>query len=162
MPLIIGIDPGLTKTGWGIIRAENNNISYIVSGTIKSSADQKISDRLKKLHNHISEILRIHKPNQAAIEKVFVNKNPLSSLKLGHARGALMLTLSLQENMKIYEYASTEIKKAVVGAGRADKKQVSYMVKQLLPKTNIKTEDEADALAAAICHYAISNQSYRL
>ena len=156
MPLIIGIDPGLTKTGWGIIKTENNNISYVASGTIKSSADQKTSDRLKNLHNHISEILRIHQPSQAAIEKVFVNKNPLSSLKLGHARGSIILTIALQENMKIYEYASTEIKKAIVGVGRADKKQVSYMVKQLLPKANIKTEDEADALATALCHYAIA------
>ena len=157
MSLIIGIDPGLTKTGWGLIRVENNHISYVASGTIKSTADQKISDRLKNLHFHISKILHIYQPNHAAIEKVFVNKNPLSTLKLGHARGALLLTLALQKNMTISEYASTEIKKSVVGVGRADKKQVTYMVKQLLPKSNAKTEDESDALATAICHYSISN-----
>jgi crossover junction endodeoxyribonuclease RuvC len=152
MRIILGIDPGLTKTGWGVIKVDSSVISYVASGTIKSSSDQNIFLRLNNLHKFITEVMSIYKPSEAAIEKTFVNKNPLSSLKLGQARGALMLSLSMRECLDVKEYASTEVKKAVVGVGRADKRQVSYMVKMILPRVNIKSEDEADALAVAICH----------
>lgn len=148
---IIGIDPGLTKTGIGVIEVKNNAISFIASETIYSSAQDEISIRLQHFHKNLVEIINLYKPQVAAIEETFVNKNPLSSLKLGHVRGSLILTLGIC-NLKVFEYSSTAIKKAVVGVGRAEKNQVQAMIKILLPKATFKTEDEADALATAICH----------
>jgi len=149
---IIGIDPGLTKTGVGIIDIHNNNLNFVYSATIYSSADQKISERLNFFYKNLSEIIKIYSPNEASVEETFVNKNPLSSLKLGHARGALILTLGIF-NIEVNEYSSTQVKKTVVGVGRAEKEQVQAMIRILLPKANFKNEDEADALAIAICHY---------
>ena len=148
---ILGIDPGLTKTGWGLILAKNNSISFIAGGTIYTNSSQALPARINHLHQNISQIANHYKPDEIAIEEVFVNKNPVSSLKLGHARGAIILSLSL-ENDKIFEYASTAIKKTIVGVGRADKNQIAVMIKYLLPQANCKSEDEADALAVAICH----------
>ncbi len=111
----------------------------------------KLPERIKFLQENIEPVIAQYQPDEAAIEEIFINKNPTSSLKLGHARGALMLSLALG-NLKIYEYSTTAIKKTVVGVGRADKNQISVMVKCLLPKATFKTEDEADALAVAICH----------
>jgi len=155
--IVLGVDPGLTKTGWGIIKVDNNIFSYLASGTIRSSPKDDIFFRLKKLHIFLTEVIDIYKPTEAAIEKVFVNNNPLSSLKLGQARGALMLSLSLRDGLLVSEYASTEVKKSIVGLGRAAKDQIHYMIKVMLPKSNIKSEDEADALAVAICHVNLSN-----
>jgi crossover junction endodeoxyribonuclease RuvC len=149
---IIGIDPGLTKTGVGIIDIHNNNLNFVYSATIYSSADQKISERLNFFYKNLSEIIKIYSPNEASVEETFVNKNPLSSLKLGHARGALILTLGIF-NIEVNEYSSTQVKKTIVGFGRAEKEQVQAMIRILLPKANFKNEDEADALAIAICHY---------
>jgi crossover junction endodeoxyribonuclease RuvC len=148
---IIGIDPGLTKTGVGIIDVVNNSISFVASETIYSKPSEPFAKRLNHFHDSLSKIVKIYNPDQAAIEETFVNSNPLSSLKLGHARGALILTLSLC-GLKVSEYSTTAVKKAVVGVGRAEKHQIQMMVKILLPKSNFKTEDEADALAVAICH----------
>lgn len=148
---IIGIDPGLTKTGVGIIEVKNNSLSFIASETIYSSAADPIAFRLKHFHDSLSRILQIYQPDESAIEETFVNQNPLSSLKLGHVRGALILGLGLY-GLKVSEYSATAVKKAIVGVGRAEKKQIQMMVKILLPKANFKTEDEADALAVAICH----------
>ncbi|MFM7621305.1 MAG: crossover junction endodeoxyribonuclease RuvC [Alphaproteobacteria bacterium] len=149
---IIGIDPGLTKTGIGIIEIKNNNISYVSSSTIYSSANEQLSVRLSYFHEELTKIINFYKPDVSAIEETFVNNNPLSSLKLGHARGALMLSLSLA-NLAVYEYSTTKVKKTVTGVGRAEKHQIQAMVKILLPLANFKNEDEADALAVAICHY---------
>jgi crossover junction endodeoxyribonuclease RuvC len=149
---ILGIDPGLTKTGWGLISCVNNNISFIACGTIHTNAKESLSKRIFHLHKNILEVVRLHKPDQAAIEETFINNNPTTSLKLGHARGALMLSLSLNEDLEIFEYSATAVKKAVVGIGRADKNQIGAMIGYILPKSNPKTEDEADALAIAICH----------
>lgn len=149
---ILGIDPGLTKTGWGLISCANNNLSFIDSGTIYTNPKQPLYQRIAHIHQNIVQVVDLHQPNQAAIEETFINNNPLSSLKLGHARGAIMLSLSLNEGLDVFEYSSTAVKKAVVGVGRADKKQVGAMIKFLLPKSLAKTEDEADALAVAICH----------
>jgi len=148
---IIGIDPGLTKTGVGIIEVKNNSLSFVFSTTISSSASTPIAERLNNLHKNLIEVIKIYKPDEAAIEETFVNKNPISSLKLGHARGALILTLGLC-GLKVAEYSATAVKKAIVGVGRAEKHQIQMMVKTLLPRAGFKTEDEADALAIAICH----------
>jgi len=154
---IIGIDPGLVKTGVGIIDVKGSNLSYVASRTIRTNPKDDLSDRLLHLHTNLIEIIKEFKPEVAAIEETFVNKNPLSSLKLGHARGTLMLTLALCD-LKVHEYSSTAVKKAVVGVGRADKNQVQMMIKVLLPKSKCESEDEADALAVAICYN--SNSSY--
>ena len=148
---IIGIDPGLTKTGIGIIDAKNNSLNYVFSDTIYSSPSEKMADRLKHFHNKLLDIIKIYSPQEASIEETFVNKNPISSLKLGHARGALILTLGIC-NIKVSEYSATSVKKTIVGTGRAEKHRIQAMVKFILPNAKFDTEDEADALAIAICH----------
>jgi crossover junction endodeoxyribonuclease RuvC len=150
--IILGVDPGLTKTGWGLISCINNNLSFIASGTIYTVVKEPIHKRIACLHRGLFDVVKQYQPHQAAIEETFINTNPASSLKLGHARGAIMLTLSLNEELEIFEYSTTAVKKAVVGVGRADKHQVATMIKYLLPKSTAKTEDESDALAIAICH----------
>ena len=151
MKRIIGIDPGLTKTGVGIIGVKNNQISFIASKTIYSSPKDELAVRLNHFHQTLIEFIKIYQPTEAAIEETFININPVSSLKLGHVRGALMLSLGLC-GLRVSEYSTTAVKKAVVGAGRADKNQIQTMIKILLPLSDFKTEDEADALAVAICH----------
>jgi len=148
---IIGIDPGLTKTGVGIIEVRGNSLSFIASETIYSSPADPLVERLNHFHRELVRIVKIYQPNEAAIEETFVNKNPTSSLKLGQARGALILSLGLC-GLKVSEYSATAVKKTIVGVGRAEKDQIQMMVKVLLPKADFKTEDEADALAVAICH----------
>lgn len=161
MKRIIGIDPALTKTGWGVIEFQNNNIKYIASGTIKTEASQPISNRLHYMHKELDEILKCYNPSDAAIEETFINNNPTSSLKLGHARGSLMLTLAIN-NIDVFEYSTTSIKKSVVGVGRAEKQQVFAMIKILLPLNKAQNEDETDALAAAICHINNNNNASRV
>ena len=158
---IIGIDPGLTKTGIGIIEAKNNSIKFIASQTIYSSASDSLAFRLRKFHDSLSEIIQTFKPDESAIEETFLNKNPGSSLKLGYARGALILTLSIH-NLKVFEYSATAVKKAIVGAGRAEKEQVQAMIKILIKGDGFKNEDEADALAIAICHHHNKNNFLNL
>ena len=148
---IIGIDPGLTKTGVGIIEVRNNTLAFIASETIYSSPSDPLATRLQHYHQELVRIIKTYQPDEAAIEETFVNQNPTSSLKLGHARGALILTLGLC-GLRVSEYSATAVKKAVVGVGRAEKNQIQMMVKILLPKAAFKTEDEAYALAVAICH----------
>ncbi|MFM8185886.1 MAG: crossover junction endodeoxyribonuclease RuvC [Alphaproteobacteria bacterium] len=149
---IIGIDPGLTKTGIGIIDVKNNSIAYVFSTTIHTSPDDDMAVRLKFFHDSLLQIIQLYQPDLASIEETFVNKNPMSSLKLGHARGSIILTLGLC-NIKVHEYSATSVKKTIVGVGRAEKHQVQAMIKILMPKANFKTEDEADALAIALCHH---------
>jgi crossover junction endodeoxyribonuclease RuvC len=158
---IIGIDPGLTKTGVGIIEVKNNSLSFVACETIYSDAAKPLAERLQHFHLVLTELIKKYQPQQAAIEETFVNTNPVSSLKLGQARGALILTLSLC-NLPVFEYAATSIKKTVVGVGRADKNQIKAMVKILLPKAVFNSEDEADALAIALCHnsHATFRKSY--
>lgn len=151
MTRILGIDPGLQKTGWGMIEAQGNYVKYIACGTIYTPAKEPIDSRLKVLHDGLSQVIGSYRPVTGGIEQTFVNKNPLSSLKLGHARGALMLTARLS-GICLTEYPANTIKKSLVGAGHAQKEQVMVMVKQLLPGAIIETEDAADALAVAICH----------
>jgi crossover junction endodeoxyribonuclease RuvC len=148
---IIGIDPGLTKTGVGIIEVKNNLLTFIASETIYSSPSDPMATRLEHFHQEIVKLVKLYQPDEAAIEETFVNMNPTSSLKLGQARGALILSLALC-GLKVSEYSATAVKKAIVGIGRAEKTQVQMMIKVLLPKAGFKTEDEADALAVAVCH----------
>ena len=151
MTKILGVDPGLTKTGLGIIEVKNNTLSFVACTTIHTDVADPLVVRLQKLHDGLTDFIKLYNPDESAIEETFVNINPVSSLKLGYARGSLILTLGLC-GLKVSEYSSTATKKAVVGVGRADKHQVKTMIRILLPKSNCKTEDEADALAVAICH----------
>lgn len=148
--IIIGIDPGSRSTGYGIIASNGNQHRYITSGCIKTVGDY-LADKLRQIHQGISEIIRVHQPNTAGIEQVFMNKNANSALKLGQARGAAIVALAASA-IPVAEYAPREIKKAVVGHGAAEKSQIQHMVKLLLNLDKEPSSDAADALAIAICH----------
>jgi crossover junction endodeoxyribonuclease RuvC len=149
--IILGIDPGLLRTGWGVVAVRGNLLSYVNCGVITPQADADMATRLHHIYSELKKILDNHHPNECAIEEVFVNKNAASSLKLGHARGAAILAVATS-GVVVSEYAATLVKKSVVGNGRADKNQVAVMVKYLLPGAKANTADAADALAVAICH----------
>jgi crossover junction endodeoxyribonuclease RuvC len=149
--LICGIDPGLTNTGWGIITTKENAINYVASGVITTKSDLTIEKRLKIIHEELAKIFNLYQPNQYAIEDIFVNSNNVSSLKLGYARGAAILTIALAQK-EFFEYAPNLVKKAVVGRGKATKEQVQFMVNKILPKAKETNEHAVDALAIAICH----------
>ena len=149
--IILGIDPGLTKSGWAVINIANQNITFIDCGTIYSTPEEKMPQRLHHFHLQFTQIFNNFKPQEIAIEETFVNKNPLSSLKLGYIRGAIMLTTAIA-NVPLFEYSTTAVKKAITGAGRADKLQIQKMLQLLVPKAKPTSEDSADALAIAICH----------
>ena len=148
---IIGIDPGLIHTGWGLIIVEGNLIKHIDHGLIKVKTNQDLPDRLNDIHRDLTVVLDNFSPDEAALEQTFVNNNAHSSLKLGHARGAIMLSLSIM-NIKCFEYAPNQIKKSIVGRGHADKNQIAHMVNILLSKKLEGTSDVSDALAIAITH----------
>lgn len=151
MTLILGIDPGLQRSGWGIISVNGNHLSFVACGVVVSDAKLTMPERLRQLHGGIGEVVDRHKPDEAAMEETFVNKNSSSSLKLGQARGAVMLSLSLF-GLPVAEYSANMVKKTVVGNGHAAKEQVAMMVKTLLPASNASSYDAADALAVAVCH----------
>ena len=148
---ILGLDPGLRLTGWGLIEACGNRLTYVAHGTIKVTAKQDLDLRLKDLFEGLSEVVRDFKPDEAAVEETFLNKNPSTTLKLGLARGVVMVAPTVF-GVRVGEYSANHVKKTVVGAGHADKEQVKTMVKFLLPTCGDVTFDEADALAVAICH----------
>jgi crossover junction endodeoxyribonuclease RuvC len=148
---IIGIDPGLRNTGWGVIEAEGTRFSYIADGSVHSDVDAPLATRLLQIHTQLAEILQRYSPDEAAIEETFVNKDARATLKLGQARGAAMLAPALA-GITVAEYAPNVVKKSVVGAGHAEKDQVKHMVKVLLPRAELNTADSIDALAIAICH----------
>jgi crossover junction endodeoxyribonuclease RuvC len=148
---IIGIDPGLRNTGWGVIEAEGTRLSYVADGSVHSDADAPLASRLLQIHTQLAEILQRFAPDEAAIEETFVNKDARATLKLGQARGAAMLAPALA-GISVAEYAPNVVKKSVVGAGHAEKDQVKHMVKVLLPRAELNTTDSTDALAIAICH----------
>jgi crossover junction endodeoxyribonuclease RuvC len=147
---ILGIDPGLRVTGFGIIERHGQQDHYIASGAIHSG-ERLLPERLKVLADGIAEVVRQYQPQQAAVEQVFVNVNPRSTLLLGQARGALLLAL-IQQQLPIYEYTALQVKRAVVGNGHADKIQVQAMVQRLLRLSGTPQADAADALACALCH----------
>lgn len=148
---IIGIDPGLRRTGWGMIESDGNKLSFIAAGTIKSNDKCDLATRLCQLHNGLYDVLREFSPQEAAVEHTFVNKDASATLKLGQARGIAMLAPALY-GLTVNEYAPNAVKKAVIGVGHGDKKQIHMMVKVLMPRAKIDTNDAADALAIAICH----------
>ena len=149
---VLGIDPGTLTTGYGIVAEEDHKLFHVVSGGISPSAKQPFPQRLKKIYEELEKIIDKHKPRIVVIEDLFVSKNIQSALKLGHARGVAILA-AMNAGLPVFEYAPLEVKQAVVGHGKAEKKQVQLMVKALLelPKAP-HPADAADALAAAICH----------
>lgn len=149
--IILGLDPGLGTTGWGVIRAEGNRLSHIAHGRIVTDTSAPLGARLVALDAALTSLLAAHRPGAAAVEEVFLNKNPQSTLKLGHARGIVLLAAA-RSGLDVGEYAPKHIKKAVVGTGTAEKAQVHAMVSRLLPGIAIKGADAADALAVAITH----------
>jgi crossover junction endodeoxyribonuclease RuvC len=151
MTRILGVDPGLQHTGWGVITSVGNQLSFVACGVIHTDAKLEAAARLKQIHDGLTQVLLLYKPEEAAVEETFINKNATSSLKLGQARGAILLSLSLAQ-FPVYEYSTNLIKKSVVGRGHADKTQVAMMVKTLLPQSNSESADASDALAAAIAH----------
>ncbi len=149
--IVIGIDPGLGTTGWGIIAADGNRLSHIANGQIVTDPKAALADRLVRLDAELTDVLSRHAPTGAAVEEVFVNSNPQSTLKLGQARGVILLCAA-RSGLTVGEYAARLVKKAVVGTGAAEKVQVHAMVARLLPGAKIVGADAADALAVAITH----------
>jgi crossover junction endodeoxyribonuclease RuvC len=149
--LILGLDPGLGTTGWGVIRAEGNRLGHVANGQIRTDAKAALPERLLDLHARLLAVLAEHRPEAAAVEEVFVNENPQSTLKLGQARGVVLLAAA-GSGIAVGEYAARLVKKAVVGTGAAEKGQVHAMVQRLLPTARIAGADSADALAVAITH----------
>jgi crossover junction endodeoxyribonuclease RuvC len=147
----LGLDPGLGTTGWGVILAQGNRLSHIANGQISTDAKMALAERLVALDSALVDVILAHQPQSAAVEEVFVNVNPQSTLKLGQARGVIMLAAA-KSGITIGEYSARLIKKAVVGTGGADKVQVHAMVARLLPGVKISGADAADALAVAITH----------
>lgn len=151
MRKILGIDPGLKTTGWGIITQQGSTLRYVASGTLDTRPSDLTAVRLAQLSRQMHEIVQHHKPDTAAIEDSFVNQNPMSSLKLGQARGALIAIVALAQ-VPVAEYPPRLVKKAVTGVGGAEKEQVMAMMRVLFPGIALKKADEADALAIAVCH----------
>ncbi len=151
--IILGIDPGLQHTGWGVISARAGQVSFVACGIIHTNAKDAVAARLLALHNGLQRVIELYKPDESAIEETFVNKNNASSLKLGQARGAIILSVAIT-GLQCAEYSANMVKKSVVGSGHADKAQVAMMVKTILPASNAAASgiDAADALAVAICH----------
>lgn len=148
---IIGIDPGLRHTGWGVVESMGHRLSFVACGTIDPETTGSLAERLALLHGALTEVLRQHLPDEAAVEETFVNKDPRSALKLGAARGIALL-VPAQAGLPVAEYAANSIKKSVVGVGHAEKGQIRMMVRVLLPKADFGSDDAADALAIAITH----------
>ncbi len=148
---ILGIDPGLRITGFGVIEKRGNALSYVASGCIKTDGEANLPTRLGTIHTGLRELVEQYRPDQSAIEIVFVNVNPQSTLLLGQARGAAITAL-VSSGLDVAEYTALQVKQAVVGNGHADKTQVQHMVRRLLSLTGDPSPDAADALACAIAH----------
>lgn len=148
---ILGIDPGLRRTGWGVIEVDGNRLAYVGCGSVEPSEDLPLADRLLAIHEGLATVLSDFRPVEAAVEQTFVNKDGVATLKLGQARGVAMLAPAMF-GISVSEYAPNQVKKTVVGAGHADKNQIMVMLKILLPKAEPKSADAADALAIAITH----------
>jgi crossover junction endodeoxyribonuclease RuvC len=148
---ILGVDPGLRNTGWGLIEAAGSRLSFLACGSIETGAATSLADRLASIHSALTALVELNAPHEAAVEETFVNRDPQSTLKLGQARGTALAALALKD-LPVSEYAANLIKKTVVGVGHAEKSQVAMMVKMLLPASDASSPDAADALAVAICH----------
>ena len=147
---LIGLDPGLRLTGWGVIEVEGNRLRHVAHGVIKVAAERSLAERLCELFDGVAAVVAAQQPAEAAVEETFVNVNPGSTLKLGQARGVVLLAPA-RAGLPVFEYAANLVKKSVVGVGHADKRQIAMMVGRLLPGVEA-TADAADALAVAICH----------
>ena len=158
---ILGIDPGLLKTGFGVIQAHGSKLTYVLSGTIVVASNQPLATRLKQIFDDVSEVIQTTKPDIAVVEKVFVNNNPSSTLLLGQARGSAICALA-NADLDVFEYTALQVKKSVVGNGHAAKEQVQHMVKNLLNLSDVPAPDSADALACAICHFHAQALTSRL
>jgi crossover junction endodeoxyribonuclease RuvC len=160
--ILIGLDPGLGCTGWGVIRAEGNRLSHVANGQISTDKKMPLPERLVQLYDQLCAVITDHRPEAAAVEEVFVNDNAQSTLKLGQARGAILLAAA-RSGIAVGEYSPSLVKKAVVGTGGAQKTQVHSMVSLLLPGVKITGADAADALAVAIthAHHLASNRALR-
>jgi crossover junction endodeoxyribonuclease RuvC len=151
LPRILGLDPGLGTTGWGLIEADGNRLRHIANGQITTKTSAQLPQRLASLGEQLEALIAEHHPDSAAVEEVFVNQNPQSTLKLGQARGVVIM-IAARARIGVGEYAARLVKKAVVGVGNAEKAQVHAMVARLLPGAKIAGSDAADALAVAITH----------
>ncbi|MHA6768293.1 crossover junction endodeoxyribonuclease RuvC [Sphingobium ummariense] len=149
--LLLGLDPGLASTGWGLISADGNRLTHVGNGQIRTDSALSLPTRLMALDMALTDLILEHRPDGVAVEEVFVNTNPQSTLKLGQARGVILLAAA-RSGMDVGEYAARLVKKAVVGVGNASKEQVHAMVARLLPGVKIAGPDAADALAVAITH----------
>ena len=148
---ILGVDPGLRRTGWGVVAVTGNSLSFLASGTVKAPLDGDLANRLAALHVGLTAVVGAWAPDEAAVEQTFVNRDAVATLKLGQARGIALL-VPAQAGLAVAEYAPNAVKKAIVGAGHAEKGQIRAMVSVLLPRAEFDTDDAADALAVAICH----------
>ena len=148
---IIGIDPGLRRTGWGVVETLGNSLRFVAAGTVKSDDKATLAVRLRQLHDGLREVMENQAPAEAAVEQTFVNKDAVATLKLGQARGIAMLVPALA-GLDVAEYAPNAVKKAVIGVGHGEKQQIHMMLKVLMPKATFTGNDAADALAIAICH----------
>jgi crossover junction endodeoxyribonuclease RuvC len=158
---LIGLDPGLRNTGWGVIETDGHVLRHVADGTVRSDGDAPIATRLTQLYDAILELIERWRPSEAAVEETFVNRNPESTLKLGLARGVVLLAPA-KAGLPVAEYAPKRVKKSVVGTGSATKEQVQAMIATLLPGARIAGADAADALAVAVCHahYVQARNSY--
>lgn len=159
---LIGLDPGLRNTGWGVVAVRDNRLAHVADGVIKTNPKLALAQRLVELRDGLVEIMDRYKPDEAAVEETFVNTNPASTLKLGQARGIALL-VPASDGIPVDEYPPNLVKKTVVGAGHAAKEQVQMMVRTLLPGCDVQSADAADALAVAICHahHRIARQRQR-
>lgn len=157
---ILGIDPGLRRTGFGVIDTQANQMAYVASGIIKTDG-KELASRLGTIHRGITELVQTYQPDESTIEKVFVNVNPQTTLLLGHARGAAISALVLAD-LPVHEYTALQLKQAVTGHGHADKKQIQSMVMRLLTLPSEPSTDAADGLACAICHINSASLTKRL
>ncbi len=148
---LLGLDPGLRSTGWGVIDVDGSRLRHVADGAVRTADDRSLAVRLLQLHEGLRAIIAEYRPDAAAVEETFVNRNAASTLKLGQARGVVLLAPALA-GLSVSEYATNLIKKSVVGSGHADKEQVAWMVRRLLPGCEPPNGDAADALAVAICH----------
>jgi crossover junction endodeoxyribonuclease RuvC len=148
---IIGIDPGLRRTGWGVLEVSGSALRFVASGTVKSDDKAALATRLCQLHDGLLAVLDAHRPQEAAVEQTFVNRDATATLKLGQARGIAML-VPARAGLAVAEYSPNAVKKAVIGVGHGEKAQIQMMVKVLMPRAVFDGSDAADALAVAICH----------
>ncbi|WP_191061856.1 crossover junction endodeoxyribonuclease RuvC [Geminicoccus harenae] len=151
MMLVLGLDPGLRHTGWGVVEAAGNRLRFVAAGVVDTNTADDLAVRLVTLHDGLAEVLSRYSPTVAAVEHTVVNKNAGSSLKLGHARGVVMFTAAAA-GLPVTEYLPMAVKRAVVGTGAADKVQVAAMIRLLLPGSGTYRSDATDALAVAVCH----------